>query len=90
MMSNLIRVVYENGRLRPLQPLDLVDGQEIEIVILSERDRAVAALGDLLVQVPPPEQDNVDEAALLREIEGAFRGQRPLSESVIDERREGP
>jgi predicted DNA-binding antitoxin AbrB/MazE fold protein len=60
MMSNSIRVVYENGRLRPLQPLDLVDGQEIEIVILSERDRAVAVLGDLLVQVPPPEQDDVD------------------------------
>lgn len=90
MMAHSVRAIYENGRLRPLQPLDLAEGQEIELMILSERDRVTAALGDLLVQVPPLTPDDVDEAALMREIEEAFRGQRRLSETIIEERREGP
>jgi predicted DNA-binding antitoxin AbrB/MazE fold protein len=90
-MTTPIRAVYEDGRLRPLQPVDLAEGQEIELVILTERERATAALGELLVQVPDADnEEDIDEEALLREIEEAFRGQPPLSETLIEERREGP
>ena len=90
-MATPIRAVYENGKLRPLQPVDLAEGQEIELVILTERERAIAALGDLLVQIPGiGDEEEIDEESLLREIEAAFRGQPPLSETIIEERREGP
>ena len=50
-----------------------------------------AAMGDLLVQMPDPtaEMGEVDEAALMREIEEGTRGVT-LSDAIIEERREGP
>jgi predicted DNA-binding antitoxin AbrB/MazE fold protein len=63
MMTISVRAVFENGTLRLLKSIDLVEGQEIEVVIITEQERA---------------------------IEDAFRGQRPLSETIIEERREGP
>jgi len=90
-MTISVRAVFENGRLRPLEPIDLVEGQEIELQILTDRERAIAALGDLLASVSAPlDDDTFDEAALMREIEEAFRGQPPLSQTIIEERREGP
>jgi predicted DNA-binding antitoxin AbrB/MazE fold protein len=89
-MTISIRAVFENGTLRPLVPLDLVEGEEIEINIVTERDRAIAVLGDLLVDASDPNDEDVDEVAMMQEIQEAFRGQRPLSESIIEERREGP
>jgi predicted DNA-binding antitoxin AbrB/MazE fold protein len=90
-MTISIRAVFENGRLRPLEPVDLIEGQEIELMILTEDERAVAALRDLLVEIPAENDiSQEDEDALMREVEEAFRDQRPLSESIIEERREGP
>jgi predicted DNA-binding antitoxin AbrB/MazE fold protein len=92
-MGQTIRAVYSDGQLKPLEPVELAEGQEVHLTILSDRERVRAALGDLLVQVPEPtsaEDDEIDEDALAREIEEAFRGQPPLSETIIQERREGP
>jgi predicted DNA-binding antitoxin AbrB/MazE fold protein len=89
-MSTSIRAVFENGKLRPLEPVDLAEGQEIQVTILTDRERALAALGDSLVKLPPSDDADIDEEALLKEIEEAFRGQPPLSETIIEERREGP
>jgi len=90
-VSISIRAIVEDGKLRPLEPVDLVEGQEIQVTILTERERAIAALGDLLVKAPPrDDDDDFDEEALMKEIEDAFRGQPPLSETIIEERREGP
>lgn len=89
-MTTPIRAVYEDGKLRPLQPVDLAEGQEIELVILTERARAIAALGDLLVQVADAaNEEDIDEEALLKEIDEAYKGP-PISEAIIEERREGP
>ena len=44
-MSITIRAVVEDGRLRPLEPIDLIEGQEIEIIIT---DNAVTALDNQL------------------------------------------
>ena len=88
-MSQPIRAIYNGGQLRLLEPVNLAEGQEIQLVILSNREQVRAALGDLLVEIPDIAQD-IDEASLAQEIENGFRGQSPLSESIIQERREGP
>jgi predicted DNA-binding antitoxin AbrB/MazE fold protein len=85
-----VRAIYEHGHLRLLDPVDLSEGQEIRVTIMSERELARAALADILVQMPDPTDDDFDEEAAMREIEEAFRGQPPLSETIIQERREGP
>ncbi|MCE4623818.1 MAG: DUF104 domain-containing protein [Caldisphaeraceae archaeon] len=35
-MSKIIRVKYENGVLKPLEPLELEEGEEARIQLLSE------------------------------------------------------
>lgn len=89
MASQPIRAIYQNGQLRLLDAVDLVEGQEVQLVLVDEPDRVDAALADLLVQ-PLDVEDDIDEEALLKEIEEAFRGQPPLSETIIQERNEGP
>jgi len=49
-----------------------------------------AALGDLVVPLSAPAEEDVDEEALAREVEEGFRGQSPLSETILEERRAGP
>ncbi len=85
-----VRAVYEQGHLRLLDPVDLKEGQEIHVTIMSDRERVRAALGDLLVETPITSDEDFDEEQLMQEIEEAFRGLPPLSEIIIQERREGP
>ncbi len=89
-MGTPIRAVYENGYLRPLHEIDLTEGQEIDIVILTERERAVAALGELVAPLPHTETEDVNEEALLKEIDEAYRGKPSVSDAILDERHEGP
>ncbi|HLY26201.1 MAG TPA: hypothetical protein VKQ72_07665 [Aggregatilineales bacterium] len=58
-------------------------------MILSDDERVRATLGDLLIEIPDQSAD-LDEDALAREIEEGFRGQPPLSDTIIEERHEGP
>jgi predicted DNA-binding antitoxin AbrB/MazE fold protein len=88
-MSQLIRAVYQNGQIQLLEPVDLVEGQEIQLVILSEREQVLAALGNLVVKVAPSDDETIDEEALLREVNEAFHGLPSVSDSIIAERREG-
>jgi predicted DNA-binding antitoxin AbrB/MazE fold protein len=89
-MSQPIRAVYKGGQLWLLDPVQLTEGQEIRVLILSEEDRARAALGDLVVPCSAPTEEDIDEEALVRKVEEGFRGQPPLSETILEERREGP
>ena len=89
-MSQTIRAVYNDGNLRLLDEVQLAEGQEVHLVILSERERVDAALGDLLMKWPDPGDVDIDEAALLEELADAFRGLPPLSGEIIAERRTGP
>jgi len=89
-MSQPIRAVYKGGQLWLLDPVHLTEGQEVRVLILSEEDRVRAALGDLVVHSSAPTEEDVDEEALVREVEEGFRGQPPLSETILEERREGP
>jgi predicted DNA-binding antitoxin AbrB/MazE fold protein len=89
-MSQPIRAVYKSGQLWLLDPVHLTEGQEICVLILSEEERVRAALGDLVVPYAAAAEDNVDEEALAREVEEGFRGQPPLSDTILEERRTGP
>ncbi len=92
MVAQPVRAIYEHGQLRLLDPVDLAEGQEIQLVIVSERDRAQAALGNMLVQDTPDValDEAVDEAALLAEIDAAMKGKPGVSDVILEERREGP
>lgn len=89
-MSQPLRAIYKNGQLRLLDPVNLAEGEEVHLMILSDEERARAALSDLLVNIPDTTDDALDEDALAHEIEADFRGQPPLSETIMEERREGP
>jgi predicted DNA-binding antitoxin AbrB/MazE fold protein len=89
-MSQPIRAVYKGGQLWLLDPVQLTEGQEIRVLVLSEEDRVRAALSDLVVPYSAPTEEDIDEEALVWEVEEGFRGQPPLSETILEERREGP
>ncbi len=90
-MSTPIRAIYEHGQLRLLDTVNLTEGEEIQLMILSGRERAQAALGELLVRFESdPTDDNIDEAALLAEIDADMKGKPTVSDAIIQERREGP
>ncbi len=89
-MAQAVRAIYEDGRLRLLDPVALIEGEQVQVTILSDRERTRAALGDLLVDPEPDRDDSVDEAALQAEIDAALQGQVSVSDVIIQERRAGP
>ncbi len=92
-MAQIIRALYTQGVLQPLDPVDFTEGEEVQVTLVSSRDAIKQALGDLLVVPLGPSDDEInaiDVEALMRRVEAAFRGQRPLSEDIIEERRNGP
>lgn len=89
-MSQPIRAIYNGGSLRLLDEVHLAEGQEVHLVILSDRERVRAALGDLLMEMPDPGGEDIDEVALMEEIARGYRGTPLLSETIIAERRSGP
>lgn len=89
-MAQPIRAVYSEGTLRLLDEAPLTEGQEVQLVILSEKERARVALGDLVVDLGDRYDEEIDEVALLEEIAKGFRGAPLLSEAIIAERRAGP
>jgi predicted DNA-binding antitoxin AbrB/MazE fold protein len=91
---NAVRAIYEHGHLRLLEPLDLVEGQQVEVVvhIPNEDDLFHMALADLVDQWPDANAavgEIIDEEALQQEVDEATRGIPPISEAIIEERREG-
>ena len=85
-MSQPIRAVYKGGKLWLLDPVHLTEGQEVRVLILSEEDRVRAALGDLVVPVLAPAEEDVDEEALAREAAcavGSLRCQRLSLKNVV-------
>ena len=91
-MLQAIRAVYESGHLRLLDPVELAEGQQVKVVIqpIDEAEAVRAALGDS-VRWPELKGDepDIDEEALMKIIEEGFKGTRPLSEIIIEERSEG-
>ena len=92
-MGQAVRAIYEQGRLRLLDPVDLAEGQEIQLLLIaSERELTRAALRDIVVHYDPDAEldEVVDEAALLAEIDADTKGKPAISDAIIEERQEGP
>ena len=86
----VIRAIYEQGRLRPLEPVGLTEGQEVRLAILSEREHVRMALADILAPKATVAEDDLDEAALLAEIDGELQVRLSVSDAILEERRDGP
>jgi predicted DNA-binding antitoxin AbrB/MazE fold protein len=56
-MSRQIQAVYENGVLRPLEPLKLDEGEELDVVLLPRSESRARAAARILAEIAclPPE-----------------------------------
>ena len=63
-MSNVIRVKYEKGVLKPLEPLVLREGEEVEIVIKRRmfEEKDYRELVDYLARLPKGKVELLDLA----------------------------
>jgi len=68
-MVRVIRARYENGVLKPLEKLDLKDGEEVEVVI---RRSSVNVFGVLLRRRPDLKPEEVDKVIEELENEGVL------------------
>ena len=89
-MTTRVRAIYENGQLRLLDPVELIEGQQVSINIeaLTEQDRIREMLGDLVRWHDPTDNRDAwveDEAEA---VDMAFRGDPPMSQLVIEDRDE--
>src|SRR3989442_15999333 len=78
-MAQAVRAVYEQGWLRLLDPVNLIEGQEVHVMLVSERERARDVLDEILVQYEPEPVEEIDEIKLLAEIDAAMQGKPPIS-----------
>ena len=96
-MAEIVTAVYEQGVLRPLQPLDLREHQTVRLQVLPEEpaDEAEEVIQILVkagLLTPPLGRSEVDpipeeERRALAELLGQAPG-KPLSEIIIEERGE--
>jgi predicted DNA-binding antitoxin AbrB/MazE fold protein len=94
-MSEIITAVYENGMLRPQNPLSLRDGQTVRLQVLteetaSEAEQVIQSLVAAGLVTPPPCRGDVEPVSeeARRELAqrlGQYPG-KPLSEIIIEER----
>lgn len=88
-MALVVRAVYEDGVLRPLDPVDLVEGQQITVTI-EQDERAIlkAILGDMVQWSNPDDDSDAWVEDMAEEIDRAFQGDPPLSQYIIEDRGE--
>lgn len=84
----LVRAVYQDGKFQLLDTVDLQDGQEVQLQIVEKPTSIQAMIGDMLTHFEHDDSD-LDEDAIIQELDRALAGKRPLSEIIIEERREG-
>lgn len=89
-MTVKILAVYEQGQLRLLEPLDLREGQQVEVTIdpVAGDDAIRAALGDLVRWPDLTDDHDAGIEAEAEEIRRAFSVGRPISEMMIEDRGE--
>ncbi len=65
-MSKQITAIYEGGVLRPLEPPDLTEGEELDVVLLPRRKQARKNPADILAEIAalPLEEERARAAQL--------------------------
>lgn len=87
-MMVIVRAVYQDGKFQPLDTIDLQEGQEVQLQIVEKPTPISELIGDMLTHFEY-ESSDIDEDAILQELDRALAGKRPLSEIIMEERREG-
>ncbi|MEM6281733.1 MAG: antitoxin family protein [Chloroflexota bacterium] len=80
-----IRAVYRDGQLRPLDPLDLREGEEVQIQIVKPLVPLADAVADMLVTYDDA-SEALDEDAVQNQLDAVLESKRPLSEIIITDR----
>lgn len=90
-MTERIRAVYEQGHLRLLDAVQLNEGQEVAIQIISvPKSEILDLLGERVVLLDNIETTDESDEALWHQIEEGWHGDVPLSQTIIEERQIGP
>ena len=88
----IVKAIYEGGKFRLLEPIQLTEGQTVTLDILPENaklneDEAIrAALGDSVRWHDSTDNRNAWVEDMADEIDKAFQGIPPLSEIIIQDR----
>jgi predicted DNA-binding antitoxin AbrB/MazE fold protein len=94
-MTEIVNAIYENGILRPLEPLTLQEHQMVRIQLLPETEaeilqQAIAALVDAGVLSPPPGYPTVEPVSETEREQAANElgqaARKPVSAIIIEER----
>lgn len=88
----VLRLVYDHGVFRPLEPLTFTyqDGEEVLVELLSAREQTRLILGDLLEAIPDdPDVDDMDESVMMSRLHAAFTPGTTLSNLVAEDREAG-
>ena len=87
-MAQHARAIYENGMLRLLDKVDFQEGQTVELVLQTPREKVRAILKDMLMDIPDDGEDDIDEEALLARMDAESNGVT-LSDIIIEDREQG-
>lgn len=88
-MTTRVRAIYENGVLRPLDKLDLAEGEQVDLTLKSHYRKPVReSIRHMMLEIPDDGEDDIDEEALMQRIREAFKGVT-LSNVVLEEREQG-
>jgi predicted DNA-binding antitoxin AbrB/MazE fold protein len=86
-MANTVRAIYENGHLILLSPLNLGEGEEVDVTVQTAREKRRTLLSDILVSSEDLRGGYNPTSLPAR---GAFDDEasqgKPLSEIIIEER----
>jgi predicted DNA-binding antitoxin AbrB/MazE fold protein len=90
----VVKAIYEGGKFRLLEPIQLTEGQTVTLDILSETanpneaEAIRAALGDTVRWHDPTDNRHAWVEDMGGEIAEAFKGLKSLSNIIIEERDE--
>ena len=90
----VVKAIYEGGKFRLLEPIQLIEGQTVTLDILPEMTKPTeaeairAALGDTVRWHDPNDNRHAWVEDMGDEIAEAFKGLKSLSEIIIEERDE--
>lgn len=90
-MAHSIRAIYRAGQLQLIDPVSLSEGEEVELVIVPQRDRLRSLLHDLIIETDVIKPySTADEMTLMQAVMAALDHTSSLSATLIEERRSGP
>lgn len=90
-MAHSIRAIYRAGQLQLIDPVSLTEGEEVELVIVPQRDRLRSLLHDLIIEMDVIKPySTAEEMSLMQAVMAALDHTSSLSATLIEERRSGP